>query len=149
MIKIASIWDVWLPSVQEYGIHWRFLRRHFNVSMVYMTPITGAGEEITRDSHDGSDTIIEYETLQSVIEANPEMTPVILDENSPNPLRTFVHPENALYITGRTGLSPIDVLGNEVQSVYIESASGESSPMLHPHQAMCIVLYDRLRKSWQ
>lgn len=110
-----------------------------------MSPITGFTEE-HRTSTDLRDHVIEVENIMDAVHKNPQLEPVLVDECSPNPLQEFEHPENALYLFGRTGLSFFG--GWEGTSVSIEYPSTLSS-YLQPDQAASLVLYDRMVKSWQ
>jgi hypothetical protein len=140
LIYIAGVWDMWLSPEQEYSIQWRFLLKHFDVSTLFMTPIKGVQGE----------GLIEASSLTEVLESNSHLTPVVVDENSPNQLRDFEHPHGeTLYIFGRVGYSPLESLNWGGHSTRIEASSNKHSPFLHPNQAAAIVLYDRLVKSWQ
>jgi hypothetical protein len=147
MIVIAGCWDLWGNPEQEHLVHWRFMTKHFGVNALFMTPVT---EGVNTDVLDYTETpFFELPTHKDVIEANPELTPVIIDENGTTLLKDFVHPENALYLFGRTGYSAKDVLSDQIVSVRIPSWSknkADSLGLLHPHQAASIVLYDRMTK---
>jgi hypothetical protein len=76
----------------------------------------------------------------------------ILHENGDVELKDLVHPDNALYILGKVGYSPKENLDSNFISVKIPSWSknpNASYGLLHPHQALSIVLYDRRIKEWQ
>jgi tRNA(Leu) C34 or U34 (ribose-2'-O)-methylase TrmL len=150
MIAIAGCWDLWENPEQEYLVHWRFMIKHFGLDALYMTPVTGS---INTDVLDCTETpFFELPTHGDVMEVNPKLTPVIVDENGATLLKDFIHPENALYLFGKTGYSVKDVLSNEIASVRIPSWSKnekDSLGLLHPHQAAAIVLYDRMNKQWQ
>lgn len=136
MIKIAGCWDERLipsPTV-EYKTRWKFLVLGFELDGIYMAPVTG------------EDRVIEVEDIMEAVAANPDLTPVLVDECSPNHLQPFKHPQDAIYLFGRTGLSFFG--GWEGESVSIEYP-GELSSYLQPDQAASIVLYDRMVKSWQ
>lgn len=124
-----------LPSpLVEYKSRWKFLVMGFELDGIYMAPVTGEKR------------VIEVDDVMDAVTANPELIPVLVDECSPNRLHTFEHPQDALYIFGRTGMSFFG--GWEGESVSIEPP-GELTSYLQPDQAAAIVLYDRMRKSWQ
>jgi hypothetical protein len=133
---IAGCWDtLMLPSPEmEFNSRWKFLVRGFELDDIYMTPVTGNKD------------VIEVEDVMDAVAANPELVPVLVDECSPNRLHTFEHPQDALYIFGRTGQSFFG--GWNGLSVSIEPP-GELTSYLQPDQAAAIVLYDRMVKSWQ
>lgn len=121
--------DQWLYPLQEFGVDgW------------YMSPVSGIAK---------SPKLTEVADLQEAIDANPDLTVVWVEEFGETPLRDFKHPENALYITGRTSLSPIKsgMSKQEHKSVRIETVVNGGG--LWGHQAIAMVLYDRMTKSWQ
>lgn len=150
IVKVAGMWDIWEEAEHEYLVHWKFMVKHFGVDTFYMTPATGTADKI-RSSLDYTDSrFSELTTLKDVIKANPKLTPVIVDENGAVPLAEFKHPKNALYLFGRVGHSPLEMLKEHKISVRIPSWSthkeSASLGLLHPHQAASIVLYDRMTK---
>lgn len=152
IVKMAGCWDVWENAEQEYLIHWRFLTKHFGVDTLYMTPVTGLAEKLKSSLDYTESTFIELPSLEDVIKANPELTPVIVDENGVTELSSFVHPDKVLYLFGRVGYSPLESLKKQSVSVRIPSWSKKpnvSRGLLHPHQAATVVLYDKMTKLWQ
>jgi hypothetical protein len=151
-VYTVGCWDMWENAPQEYLIHWSFMSDHFGVDKFHMTPNTGHGEELKNNNNEGTQTLHEANTIQEVISNNPDLTPVIIDENGDIELKDFTHPQKALYILGRTGYSPKENLNSNIASVRIPSWSkneNASFGLLHPHQALSIVLYDRKIKEWQ
>jgi len=133
MIKVAGMWELgWNTPIKEYDL-WRFPMRDFGVDEWYMSPISGINKG----------NITEISTVRECIDINPDFIPVFVDENGSEDLVDFQHPKNALYILGKangTTMTESDV------SVKIEIKEGKG--LLWPHQAICIVLYDRVKK-WQ
>jgi len=151
-VIVAGCWDIWEDAKQEYLVHWRFMTKHFGVDTLYMTPVTGLADKFKNRLDYTETKFIELPTLEDVIKANPEFTPVIVDENGATELREFKHPENALYLFGRVSHSPLEFLKRQELSVRIPSWSkhkNASLGLLHPHQAAAIVLYDKMTKLWQ
>lgn len=148
MVKVAGLWDVWLQhKAQEYDALWRFMLKHFGVDQAIMVPWTGTVEQLPLDHTDVE--LVELRDLDEVIQKNPQLVPVVVDEFGKQPLDAFEHPKDVLYIFGRTGRSALEELHWEGKSVFIEGADPAGSSLLHPHQACALVLYDRLVKSWQ
>jgi len=146
MVKVAGYWDVWYQHKEnEYDTSWRFMLKHFNVDEIILMPNLNSAELIPLDYSDTS--LIEMDNITQVLEANPDLIPIMIDERGNTPLKDFVHPENVLYIFGRTGFNPMDELNWQGQSVFVESVQSElGNAWLHPNQACSIVLYDRLMK---
>jgi hypothetical protein len=136
-VKTAGCWDTqMLPSPEvEYRSRWKFLVIGFELDGIYMSPITGF-----------SGHVLEVEDIMEAVTANPDLVPVLVDECSPNTLQNFEHPSDALYLFGRTGQSFYG--GWKGESVAIEYP-GTLSSCYQPDQAAAIVLYYRMRKSWQ
>lgn len=150
IVKVAGCWDTWEEADREYLIHWRFMVKHFGVETLFMTPVTGIEKRPQADSNDVP--LHELPSLADAVATNPDLTPVIVDENGSTPLSEFKHPKNALYIFGKVGFSPLEALKEIKTSVRIPSWAvdpNSSLGLLHPHQAAAIVLYDRKSKSWQ
>ncbi len=151
MLKVVGCWDMWEDAPQEYLVHWKFMIDHFGVDQFYMNPNTGLGEQLKNDHIENLQLLYETNNIQETLDENPSLTPVVIDENGDVELKDFTHPEDALYILGKVGYSPKEHFPNIV-SVRIPSWSKEpnaSYGLLHPHQAISIVLYDRMTKQWQ
>lgn len=136
VVKIAGCWDEqMLPSPEvEYRSRWKFLVLGFELDDIYMSPVTG------------NDRVTEVKDVMDAVMANPELVPVLVDECSPSRLQGFEHPQDVIYLFGRTGQSFYG--GWKGQSVSIESP-GQLTSYLQPDQAAAVVLYDRMVKSWQ
>lgn len=138
-IKVVGTWEFgWSTPIMEYDL-WEFTLRSFGVELIdgyYMTPVSGIDK-----------AMVERVDIPTVISENTSHTPVYLEENGTIDLADFVHPENALYITGKAGYSPWVAAGSSGISVKIETLI--PGGMLWPHQCIGIVLYDRYKKSWQ
>jgi len=140
MIKVAGLWEQgWNTPFLEYDL-WEYPLRDFGVSQLYMCPISGIDKQVS-----------ERKSIQEVLDENPDLTIVWIDETGKTPLKEFVHPENVLYIAGKTTSRPMVQFSKpNHQSIRIETKKdGSNEGMLWAHQAVSIVLYDRLMKSWQ
>lgn len=136
IVKVVGIWELgYNVPLLEYDI-WTYMLRDFCVDQWYMAPITGIDRDVT-----------EIPSIEKVVELNPDLTVVLVDEHGETPLAKFVHPRNTLYIFGKANQGPSAGREGDI-SVRIETPTG-SRGMLWPHQAAAIVLYDRQVKSWQ
>jgi len=147
--KVAGVWDIWENAEREYLVHWRFMVKHFGVDALYMTPVTGVADKLRESLDYTESTFIELPTLEDVLKASPECTPVLVDENGVTQLSEFNHPDNALYLFGKVGYSALEGLKGQGVSVRIPSRASHpnaSLGLLHPHQAAAIVLYDRMTR---
>jgi len=134
MIKVVGCWEFgWNTPFMESNL-WRFPLSDFGVDEWIMTPVSGIK----------SSKVIEFEDIVSVIDSNPELTVVFIDEEGETSLSDYCHPENALYILGRASYSPFKTLKERGESVRIETCKNKG--LLWGHQAAGIVLYDRMKK---
>lgn len=148
MVKVAGYWDIWYQHKEsEYDISWRFMVKHFGIDEIILMPNNNTINKIPLGLSEIP--LVEMNSISEVLAQNPNLTPIIVDERGNTPLKDFVHPENVLYIFGRTGYNPMDELNWQGQSVFVESVETElGNALLHPNQACSIILYDRMRKSW-
>lgn len=137
MIKVAGIWEQgWNTPFLECDL-WEYPLRDFSVDQHYMVPVTGIQKPVT-----------ERHSIQDILDENPDLTVVWIDEYGETLLSDFIHPQNALYIVGRTSTRPIVQFSKPGDlSVRIETKpDGSNQGMLWSHQAATVVLYDRLLK---
>lgn len=131
-VKVAGCWEQgWTTPIMEYDL-WKFPLQDFKVDEFIMTPVSGISKKIT-----------EYKDIQEVIDNNPDLVPVFVDENGTTDLEDFEHPENALYICGRVSYSPMKLFKDTLSVKVVTPAEGGR---LWPHQAISIVLYNRFKK---
>lgn len=134
MIEVAGIWeDGWNVPLME-CVQWEMMLREFNIEHLNMTPITGIAMP-----WGAAPWISEYSSMDEVLEAKPELTPVFVTERAETALDDFEHPENALYVFGRAN-KDAEVLEGAL-TVKISPGKG----CLWAHQACAIVLYDRFK----
>lgn len=141
IVKVAGIWELgWNTPMQEHDL-WEYPLQDFGVDQFYMTPVSGIANKKVTEVHE----------LTDAIKANPDLQVVFVDDKADTPLSTFKHPDNVLYILGRTTVSPFisykrpGDLGVKIETKFDRSSGG----LLWAHQAISIILYDRLIKSWQ
>lgn len=133
-VKVMGHWERgWDTPWQEYN-WWIHPLREFSLTEFYMTPVTGIARE----------PVLERHTIEEVLEENPGLTHVYVDETATTELGDFVHPENALYILGRTGYTPIANKKEGDLAVKVPSAVNQGG--FWAHQAIVMVLYDRFLK---
>jgi hypothetical protein len=136
IVKVVGIWEQgWNTPWAEHD-QWIYPIQEFGVSGWYMSPVTGIKK---------SSFLTEVDNIQSVIEQNPDLTIVWVDEKSATPLSEFTHPEKALYIAGRTSESILPLKKEGDLSVYVESIQNGGG--FWAHQAVSIILYDRFIKN--
>lgn len=133
MIEVAGAWELgWSSPITEID-HWGMAMRSFGVERISMTPVSGIQSKF----------LDEYPTIEELLEAKQDMTFVFVDEEGETELKNFYHPKNALYIFGKANRTPFPTYGKDHLSVRIDCPL---MGMLWPHQAMSIVLYDRINK---
>lgn len=138
LVAVAGIWELgWNTPIKE-ADEWVFLR-DFGVDRFYMVPVSGIATNAL--------PIIERPSLEAVLDENPELPIVIVDEKGQETLRDFEHPASCLYMFGKTACSSLYLKKPEHRSLRIETVA--NSALLWAHQACAIVLYDRMVKSWR
>jgi hypothetical protein len=134
MLKVAGVWELgWSAPVSEHPL-WEFVLRSYGVQEWYMAPVSGIQKRVT-----------EVRDILEAVELNLDLTAIYVDENGEYPLDTFAHPEDAIYVLGRTSYSPWVASGREGVSLRIETKV--PGGMLWPHQCIAMVLHDRMMKS--
>ncbi len=135
IVKVVGLWELgWSAPITESNL-WMYPLRDLGVNEWIMCPVSGIDEPAVK----------EYKDIPAVIEANPDLTVVYLDEKAETSLSDFVHPDKALYVLGKAGISPLIAYKRE-QDVSVKIETCANLGLLWPHQAVSIVLYDRFKK---
>lgn len=134
-VRVVGFWEQgWDAPMQEFD-KWKYPLREFEVDEFIMCPISGISQKVT-----------EYDNLYDVLEKNSDLTPVFVDEKAEIWLEDFEHPENVLYILGKTSFSPYLInKSQDVISVKIRTKRNKGG--FWGHQAISLVLYDRMIKN--
>lgn len=133
MIEVAGIWELgWSAPITEYT-QWEMVMREFGIERLNMAPVSGIKKRLVE----------EHRTVEDILDAKPQLTPVFVDENGEVALHEFEHPDNALYVFGKVTYSPFSAMAKKHRSIRIETPK---PGMLMPHQALAVVMYDRERK---
>lgn len=138
MIAVAGLWELgWNTPIKEFDL-WIHPLRDFGCEEFFMSPVSGIAADVI-EVPDLGELIKEQRASKSI---------VFVDEAGTTQLPEFEHPDDALYVFGRTSLSPLTAYGqDDDQSVMIPTQYDKG--LLWAHQAATIVLHDRLVKSWQ
>lgn len=137
MVKVAGIWEQgWNTPFLECDL-WEYPLRDFAIDQHYMVPITGIIKPVS-----------ERNSIQDVLDENPNLTVVWVDEFGETSLSEFTHPQDVIYIVGKSSTRPMAQYSKPGDlSVRIETKpDGSNQGMLWSHQAITVVLYDRLLK---
>lgn len=135
MIKVAGLWELgWNTPIMEYEL-WAYLLQDFGIDEWIMSPVSGIDKP----------NITEVVDIRATINQNPDITPVYLEENGKTPLSEFKHPKDVMYILGKASFSPW--LSNNKKGISVRIEMPVARGGLWPHQAIGIVLYDRMLKN--
>lgn len=133
MIVVAGIWELgWNTPIKEWDL-WYHPMRDFGVDEIAMTPISGINKKGIR----------EFGSVEEMIQ-HYQLPVIMCDEKGKTTLKEFEHPKDALYLFGKASYSPIGIVP-EAKSLVIPTVQNKG--LLWPHQAACIILYDRLLKN--
>jgi hypothetical protein len=132
-VAVAGSWELGYSAPLTELDLWQHLLREFNVDHWFMTPISGVRSEL----------LTEYEQMEDIIKSWDHEI-IFVDEAGEEFLQNFDHPDNVLYVLGKQSFSPFRAFGG--RSVRVETPN--DSGLLWPHQAISVVLYDRMVKSW-
>ena len=140
IIRVAGSWELgWNTPIKEVDL-WETMLRDFDVEEWYMEPVSGIVGHSVQEVASLEGLVEEHRTLKTPI--------VFIDEKGKTPLADFKHPKNVLYVLGKASYSPLQALGRDGDmSVRIETPA--QAALLWPHQAVAIMLYDRMKKLWQ
>jgi hypothetical protein len=134
--EVIAHWEIgWDTPWQEYS-WWKHPLQEFGVNEFHMIPRTG----IQRPG------VIEFNHLQEAYDKFPAHTVVFVDESADDELQNFVHPENALYVIGKTSYSPYVNRGNIQNYKCVKIPSIANDGGFWGNQAISIILYDRYLK---
>lgn len=133
--KLAGLWELgWNTPLKELEL-WEYIAKDFGVEEFYMTPVTGIYSNAVTEKH----------SMQEILDENKDMTKVYVDENGEVDLVDFKHPENALYVFGKAGSSPVATYAS-AGDLTVRIRTVNNKGLLWPHQAATLILYDRMLK---
>jgi len=116
---------MWIHPIKEFGI-----------DNFYMCPVTGIDKS----------RCLERDNIDTVFTDNPDHVRVFVDENATTLLQDFVHPENAIYVVGKTSYSPYTTHYREGVDQAVKIPSINNSGGFWGEQALTMILYDRYTK---
>lgn len=135
MVIIASYWELGYDSPLREMERWKFMAKDFGVDKIHMLPVSGISDPLFEDLPD----------LQAVFDKYPGVPAVFIDEHADTDLGSFMHPEDVIYVFGRTGYSPLALKRETDLGVVIPTPNNLAG--MWSHQAATLVLYDRFMKA--
>jgi hypothetical protein len=134
-VKIAGHWETaWRSPLEEFNDWWHPLKE-FGIDEFYMSPVTGIAKG----------RVLEKASIDDVFRECEGLTRVYVDESSTIELPDFVHPENALYIFGRTTFSPY-LRHNQEGDLAVKIPTVVNQGGFWGHTAAAVLMYDRFLK---
>jgi hypothetical protein len=134
------------PITEQY--YWSLPLRDFYISNWNMTPVSGI------KSAEPGVNLTEWVDYDEFFTANPNITRVFIEPRTEhqNPdttwLHNFEHPEDCVYVFGSAHYNPTLRHCRE-GDIVVSIKTNDDKGVLWADQALCIVLYDRMVKSWQ
>lgn len=134
MVVVGAEWEFgWNTPIKEYDL-WHFPMREFGVDEIAFSPVSGINKKGIR----------EFRSIEEMIDFYN--IPVVLGhENGNTNLVDFKHPEDALYLFGRTSRDLFPAYGHIYPSLRVETPVTKG--MIWGHQAASIIMYDRFLKN--
>jgi hypothetical protein len=143
-VKVAGAWETgWVSPKEEYEL-WQHPLREYGVGEICMSPVSGimAGTSQTL-------LVEKQQTETFIVDARAAgMIIVFIDEAAETELPDFVHPENVLYVLGKTSMSPYVLFYKpELGDLAVKIPTAQNTGGLWAHQAATMVLHDRFLKA--
>ena len=137
MIKTASFWELyWNTPIKEVDLY-QYPLEDFGVDEIYMHPVSGID----------NNRISERNNLDEILAENPDLAVVFVSDQGATPLAEFEHPEDALYVTGLTSHSDPSITHKAEGRVSVKVETPNAEGALWGHQALTVILYDRMMKN--
>jgi tRNA(Leu) C34 or U34 (ribose-2'-O)-methylase TrmL len=138
MVAVVGCWELgWNTPFMEADL-WEYPLKEFGVDSWIMTPVSGIQRPWLKEIHDIDVFIKEQRDLGIPL--------VFVDEKGKSELSIFEHPKDVVYICGKTSQSLLHQCLPSDMSVKVETTVNGGG--FWAHQAVSIVLYDRMKKSW-
>jgi hypothetical protein len=135
MIILAGYWELGYSSPLRESERWDYMCKDFGINEWHMIPVSGIYN--TR--------LEENAALKEVFIQHPNIPAVFFDENATTVLSDFTHPQDVIYVFGKSGYSPLGLMREGDISIKIDTPASVGG--LWADQAASIVLYDRLLKN--
>lgn len=148
MVKILGNWELGYHAPITERYYWSHPIRDFGTAEWHMAPMSGVKK------CDQKVELVEWEDYEKFFDAHPDLTRIFLEPRTerfnPNTvwLHEFTHPEDCVYVFGSAHRNPTVQYCRE-KDIVVSIKTEEDSGVLWADQAMCLVLYDRMVKSWQ
>jgi len=142
MLTVIGTWELgWNTPIKEVEL-WGYPLKEYDVDEWFMSPVSGIASGfpfLHEDTQMEPRIALERALGRTIVFVDESATSVGLDD--------FVHPADACYVMGKTGLSPYVAffrpdLGDRCVVIHTHANLGG----FWAHQAIAIVLADRKRK---
>jgi hypothetical protein len=133
-VACLGAWEVGYSYPLLEAETWRYPLREFAVNEWVMSPVSGIAIPELHETNDLLAEIKEQAKARSI---------VFVDEKGLIDLRWYDHPEDACYVFGRSGFSPMRSYGEEIEHESVVIPAGAGLGLLWAHQAAVMVLFDR------
>lgn len=145
MITVVGHWELsWNTPIKEVEL-WNMQLRDWGVDRWLMWPVTGIV-----NNEQQFVPLTEYPDVQSALDDLTPCSRVFLEPSieGSTMLPEFQHPEDVVYIFGSAHFNPVIANCREQDDV-VTIPTAANAGLLWPHQALSVVMYDRLTKQWQ
>lgn len=137
-IRVLGVWEQgWNSPWMEHDL-WVFPLRDYGVPFWGMAPVSGIQK---------NEGLHEFQTLANPVKQarGDGYTVVWVDERAEIPLGKFRHPARACYVFGRSSYAPCVEFREPTLDPMVKIPTPMNQGLLWAHQALCLVLADRMR----
>lgn len=148
MSTVLGMWEIGYHAPVSEQYYWSLPLRDFGITEWNMVPVSGIKNAETKVQ------LNEWVGYEAFFEEHPDLKRVFLEPRTDhqNPatvwLHDFDHPEDCVYVFGSAHYNPTIAHCREGDSV-VSIKSENDKGVFWADQCACIVLYDRMVKSWQ
>jgi tRNA(Leu) C34 or U34 (ribose-2'-O)-methylase TrmL len=137
-VRVVGFWERgWNTPMHEMDLY-EMIIRDFAVDGFHMSPVSGILNEYVTEHASYDDAVVAMRATGSKM--------VFVSESATTNLADFTHPEDATYVMGKVSFDPMVTYFQEGDEAIV-IPTNVNQGLLWPHQALGIVLYDRLMKA--
>lgn len=145
-VKVLGCWEIGFRTPISEINNWEHLLREFNVLDLRMTPVSGIRAGLQQDPTNVVLSELNSGDVESFMadQRAAGVSIVFVDEAGATDLQAFQHPENCMYVFGRSSTSLVSL--KQPQDVSVKIMTPTNRGGFWADQAAGVILYDRFLK---